>query len=302
VDGCLASKLTALGRAVRARARCEARIHLDPDPGPYCAGVLERATRRLARAFSRADGAGPCPGTADTLRPIAYADCIHYVGTDGPCAARVVTAAGKRVARVLACHARGVRRGEPASADCLAAADRRLVRALAAADRAEPCSGGPDHVAPFGDRCVGLMTDGLRCGNGVIDPGEECDGQPYCRTPLCQVEVTVCCDFGGICASGPVEYAGKCEFFGGTLSLGECVPSGAPCPIPESSCIPGACVDPPLPPHAVCCQQGTGVCTETIVDSQGREALALHECAQQGGQPFVAVCDPTGVCTQTVPD
>jgi hypothetical protein len=292
---CTAIKLRALGRAVKARALCEAHAHLDPEPGPYCAEVLDRATRRLARAFARADEMGPCPGTDADLRPIAYSDCIHYIGVDGPCAAAVVKAAGARIARMLACHARGARAGEPPSPGCLEDADRRLVAKLAAADRHGPCSGGFDHVAQFGDHCVGRMTDGLECGNGVVDPGEQCDGQSYCSTPDCRVVVTVCCDFGGICSTGPIEYGGKCQAFGGTLHLGQCVPNGSPCPIPDSSCTPGTCVDPPVAAHSVCCQS-PGSCAATVVNSEGEEAYALYGCAQMGAQGVFGTCGPTGTC------
>src|SRR5262245_32412795 len=43
----------------------------------------------------------------------------------------------------------------------------------------------------------------LTCGNGVLDPGEECDGGPLC-SPTCRQRLESCCQYEADCAPAPV--------------------------------------------------------------------------------------------------
>jgi len=110
------------------------------------------------------------------------------------------------------------------------------------------------------------------CGNGVIEPGEECDGQPGCSFD-CKIQREICCEFSGVaCVSGAAttgldEYEdGKtCFLAGGTGSYGVCNGT-APCPEPLSdACKLGRCSDVAITPSELCCQHPDGTCTGSTV-------------------------------------
>lgn len=122
------------------------------------------------------------------------------------------------------------------------------------------------------------------CGNGVVDPDEECDGQSACG-PDCRLARVACCDFtfpgGGAACFGRTEYqdgdvytsVGKpcVTTLFGTSSSGICG-DGPPCPDPappELGCRLASCTDQPIDPLPLCCEQAAGGCRDTVATTAG---------------------------------
>lgn len=110
------------------------------------------------------------------------------------------------------------------------------------------------------------------CGDGVVELGEECDGQPHCNAS-CRLIRTQCCQIGGWCFDGTATHIVDEYFFskdcgyllGGVPSYGECV-GAEPCPDvpPTLGCKIGSCTATPIEPLPLCCQHVDGTCTGTI--------------------------------------
>ncbi|MEW6268691.1 MAG: hypothetical protein AB1689_05265 [Thermodesulfobacteriota bacterium] len=142
------------------------------------------------------------------------------------------------------------------------------------ASAGEECE--PPGSASCDAQCRFLHT----CGDGIIEPGEECDGQDACGSG-CTLARSVCCDVAGpgyaaclgTTAYGDFEaywYGFKpCHIVAGRGSWGTC--DGPPCPdiAPEAGCHVGACADQPIEPLALCCQQASGGCRDTVAATAG---------------------------------
>lgn len=119
----------------------------------------------------------------------------------------------------------------------------------------------PPGTTPCSSECQWIHS----CGNGVIERGETCDGQPGC-SPSCTLEVSRCCSIPGACTS---DVGRACFILGGTASFTACVDTGDLCeypvPLPPFVTCPGACQDFAIAPLTVCCQQADGTCREASV-------------------------------------
>src|SRR5262249_55017931 len=159
---------------------------------------------------------------------------------------------------------------------------------VAAFERAEqqgPCAGDAGTVESRADSfvVVGILIVGSPpsttsttsttfpglCGNGIVDAGEECDGQSFC-TPGCTFAPSVCCILPpgapapciGL-APTRFNYMG-CYFEGGLAQSGTCG-------------LDGMCQDQAIGPISICCQFGDGCETDTAA-SVGDLASILFNC------------------------
>jgi len=129
-------------------------------------------------------------------------------------------------------------------------------------------------------RCRFIAT----CGNGVIEGGEECDGDVACDAACRLTLQKGCCDLDDHCvgASDPLGLYGlatQCSrFLGGTFSYSACEGAEA-CqfaPDPGLTCRIGSCTDGPIDPLPLCCQNASGGCRDTIATTAG--AIGTFAC------------------------
>ncbi|MBM4265881.1 MAG: hypothetical protein FJ144_04595 [Deltaproteobacteria bacterium] len=157
----------------------------------------------------------------------------------------------------------------PFSFTCGGACRRRCGDGVVEALFSEECE--PPGTATCDDACLFIHT----CGNGVIEPGEECDGQAACG-PACAFPRVACCDFGDWCIGSTVydDFSAYFNVFkpcflalGGQGSFGVC--EGSPCPEAPERCRIGSCSDHAIDPLPLCCNQAAGGCRDAIVTTAG---------------------------------
>src|SRR5262249_23096669 len=111
------------------------------------------------------------------------------------------------------------------------------------------------------------------CGDGVRDPGEECDGAADCDA--CTQLLSSCCERGGACIPAfafglydtLLQYCYSALGFGPDTIRGRGLVCGSG----------GACVDEPIEPTPVCCQQQETVCSDSVQTSLGGLWSARHD-------------------------
>jgi hypothetical protein len=143
------------------------------------------------------------------------------------------------------------------------------------------------------------------CGNGVIDPGEMCDGEPFC-TAGCVIDIYACC-----ASTGPDGCAAECQSLVGMgcsiicganpIQIGRHAVLTGPCPggpfPPVEPVGMGTCAPPePIDPTTVCCSLDGGGCTETSVTTTEELQSAVRNCgAGSFDSPVVGTC-VAGTC------
>jgi hypothetical protein len=146
----------------------------------------------------------------------------------------------------------------------------------------------------YGAPCYPLSKtmQGTRCGNGVVDAWEECDGSPYledCCSSECVFEAEgVACNVAddNVCTDDFCDGAGTCQAFNNSAA---CTPDGN---CGTGICADGACEV--LQPFEVgiSCDLDDSVCTPDSCDGAGRcTAVPAIECA-----PCADFCDPGVGC------
>ncbi len=148
---------------------------------------------------------------------------------------------------------------------------------------------------PFGQpgHCeTGTNTlTGTRCGNEVLDDGEECDdGNAYpddCCSPICTFDAagSVCPTDDDVCTDDACDGAGACQHIDNT----------APCAEPHGcgsgNCASGACVITAPIAAGTSCDLDASVCTPDSCDGAGSCAAApTIDCAPCG------YCDTSAGC------
>jgi hypothetical protein len=233
------------------------------------------------------------------------------------CRVAKLVATAVHAAGVVRCRARAIARGSTVSDACLGAADARLARAFARAEEKAPCppvlddaraqsivfvtallasaQPTPQPTATPGPSPTPASTG---CGNGVVESGEQCDGQPFCAPTCSLASPTVCCGPAGFCIEGPFPgLADTCGGQGIPYVLGAlCEPSTPPCdPVQgcEGTCRPEST----FPPASVCCEMSSGCGQQTIDDSIELWTYVVQQCLLAGGSSVVVgTCAPSGDC------
>jgi hypothetical protein len=129
------------------------------------------------------------------------------------------------------------------------------------------------------------------CGNGIREPGEQCDGGPAC-TSNCLQGIPACCSLAPQCldASGFILFLNLSTFCSVQL------PGSTP--IRGGICqADGSCTEEAIEPVPVCCQL-SGSCNEQIVTSTGGLWVFRNSCvgAQVGTVVVNAACGADGSC------
>lgn len=140
------------------------------------------------------------------------------------------------------------------------------------------------------------------CGNGVIEPGEMCDGEPFC-TSRCTVDLYACCDLpdSDMCTVGCTPIGMSCYLACGQnnpVLIGEKPVYTAPCPqFPDQPIGQGTCQGSSIAPTNVCCPLDAGGCTTTPATTTEELQTAVLDCVfMQGlGRVVVGSC-VSGTC------
>jgi hypothetical protein len=265
---CAAAKLKAAGKEVAAKTACHAKAKaratiVEP-------GCLANAQARADAAIARA-GSIDCAGDAAAI-DAAVDQCVAiYVGDapgDGKCPSASLKAIGKGAGALLTCSSREVKKAG-IYAECDARVDVRLERSLARAggcvalsttehNHVHGCDSDVKQIvlppatttsspvvstSSTTASSVTTTTGAVLCGNGVIDPGEECDGPGlggcieglYAACEGCQC----CIGENGRCGDTAWNCCGaaECHYTGPGVGICTvaCLPPGGPCgayPIP----------------------------------------------------------------------
>ncbi|HEY8515196.1 MAG TPA: hypothetical protein VIS07_06770 [Candidatus Binatia bacterium] len=224
------------------------------------------------------------------------------------CRIAKLNAIAAEVRRLLQCEAQAIRRGQEPAGCLVPAPPSRLQRAFERAEKLGTCPptlaeaqlatlsfalqirGGVSATPTPAPTATPILTPSASpsptpttpatCGNGVVDPGENCDGGPYCDAACDFAFPALCCEVATLCvAPADIAEAEQCFLAGGTLRLGTtCTREGAPCP-PGQLC-GGACEATTFPPTAFCCDGG-GACTQSTHSSTESLASLLLQCGPE---------------------
>jgi cysteine-rich repeat protein len=183
------------------------------------------------------------------------------------------------------------------------------------------------YTAASGVCAPGGTVSGTKCGNGVIDPGENCDDGNHldgdCCSAHCSLDPagTACTSDGNVCTDDVCNATGTCthvpntnacddgnsctngDVCAGGACHGSAVPAGQPCSSDSNPCTDdvcnatGTCTH---VPNTNPCNDGNpctngDVCTGGVC--AGSAAPTGQPCFSDGNQCTDDVCNATGACT-----
>jgi hypothetical protein len=150
------------------------------------------------------------------------------------------------------------------------------------------------------------------CGNGIVEAGEMCDGQPECGAD-CKLHVPWCCSVDMSCAGAAltIDFSGledtKVCFIDGAFR-GQwgaiCVPSDPSSCSPDPLVTCGSCQPAPSQPTlTVCCQAGSSCTQETVSTGDALAGFGWSCLVAQvvngvgpGSQVVLGTCGGDGHC------
>src|SRR5262245_37261687 len=233
-DKCTGAKLMAIARKEAGLLICDAKVVATGDSnllGP----CLQKVVAKYVTAFAKAGSCSGDPAVCECLAEYCAMAVRGGLPEAGPskCEAARLKTAAKKAAGKLKCNAKAAATGVPVDGVCIHKAEAKYDAAFA---KTTSCGGDPNAVEmtvdqqcvsavgadPTGGRTVGARcaswtsktstpplsggttttTVPLTCGNGILDPGEECDGGPLC-SPTCRQGLESCCQDEGNCRHAP---------------------------------------------------------------------------------------------------
>lgn len=206
---CEAAKLKATGQKEFAKLKCYRQaVKADTPVDPAC---LTHAETNFDNSIAAADAEGECSGDGPTLEAtvVDYVDDVESelpAGGDQAarnCTAKKVKATSKKAKAKLGCYRQAVLKGTDVDQACLGKAEKKFNTVFAKAEQKGGCNTIGDAAAleTETDNFVTDVLAVLACGNGNVDPGEDCDGA--------NLDDMQCSD---------LESPGSGNFNGGTLS------------------------------------------------------------------------------------
>lgn len=224
-------------------------------------------------------------------------DCAEPLAAslDERCRQTKLAAIAAGTSTTFKCFAQALRSGASVDPACLAQAEARLAQAFTRAERFVPCpptsaeayAALAPYVAQQAARVAAAPTatpaptptpgptSAPVCGNGVVEPGEKCDGFPGC-TSACEFELTACCAVGlTACFDVPDVTIPSSEgaFCQELVQMGVATGEyGMRCMTSDpNSCSGGICTGPcapvTFPPTKFCCDGGDACGDQTFTDS-----------------------------------
>jgi len=183
---CSSAKLRATSKKASTRAKCYAKAVAK---GQMVDGdCLSKASSKFSAGFTRAESKGDCRapnGDAPAIesKVDSFVDNVRNIvnsSGQGPnrCDSKKIRAAGKKASNEAKCHAKAVAHGASVDSTCLGKAETKFSSSISKAETAAGCThtGQTNQlesaVNAFIDDAVSELTS---CGNGTIDPGEDCD-------------------------------------------------------------------------------------------------------------------------------
>jgi hypothetical protein len=253
-------------------------------------------------AGAACDGTGPDAADVATARVAIAAAC----DCDGAPSPAVYKRCAKTTARdalandgclrpVVRCAAKSTC-GRPGAAVCCRTTAAGVTKGSVVRSEAQCRAprGGSACVGAAASICDACDADGCtaessECGNGAVETGEQCDGQPYC-TGGCTLAGIGCCQGANVCRDFPA-------FLSSTLTMG-CAPDTAV----RGTCDTGGTCEPTtIEPDVLCCASG-GVCSENAFGEAESYTGAAFQCLTSGGSPMIGgSCGDDGSCRPNAP-
>ncbi len=245
---CAATKQKEAGKKADRKLKCWSKgVKKGVQADPNC---LNKATSIFSSKWNKAEAKGGCTTTGDKTtienKVDAFVDdvvdelagspagSILSTGAARTCAGSKIKAAGKKASSKLKCTAKAAQRGTTTDPNCLSKATLKFSSKWNKAEAKGGCATTGDKTAlenkvdafvidaaaemPGGSSTTTTTTSTTTttqslCGNGTIDPGEECDGSNLggaaCSSPMgsflptCSANCTLDCSTcpGGTCAA-----------------------------------------------------------------------------------------------------
>jgi hypothetical protein len=231
------------------------RGHRRPVFGFLLTGLVLIAAGAAAAAPCDREGSDLSAIAAARVQVAAQCDCVGAAtrGAYVRCARDVVQARvdggqlNPRCRRDVMRCARKSTCGRPGAVTCCrtSATGKTRCSIRPSAERCRAPRGGSACAGAHQSCCDACTAGGCAsvCGNGIVEPGEECDGDPGCSN----CRILACCEISlgsfSACSNGPGT-ASDCAAGGGTAWCADCicVDTGVPCPgDPFPGCTVSSC-------------------------------------------------------------